>query len=246
MIAVWGSPGSGKTTTAIKLALNLSKNKKNVIVIFDDVFCPSIPVLFPLLDRKEKSIGKVLTSPSMDQKIILENLISPIEDNPYIAFLGYAKGENPLTYAEYTQERATDFFILLKHLADYIIVDCSSVITESIITPISLEMADEVIRLSTANFKGISYFNSTLPLLMDQKFKTDEHLKIISNVRNYQAEETVNSVIKGSGIYIPYVDEIERQYIEGNLFEDLKTKFGKTYEKVIQKIQQKIQQEVIN
>ena len=240
MIAVWGSPSSGKTTTAIKLALEISKAKKNVIVVFDDIFCPSIPVLLPLFDGKAKSIGKVLTSPSMDQKSILENLISPIEDNSNIAFLGYTKGENPLTYAEYTQERATDFLILLKHLTDYVIIDCSSVITESIITLLSLGMADKVIRLTTADFKGVSYFNSMLPLLMDQKFKTDEHIKVISNVKDYQAEEEVNSLIKGRGIYIPYSNEVEKQYIESNLFEDLRTKSGRAYEKVIQKIQEVI------
>lgn len=240
MIAVWGSPSSGKTTTAIKLALEISKAKKNVIVVFDDIFCPSIPVLLPFFDGKAKSIGKVLTSSSMEQKSILENLISPIEDNSNIAFLGYTKGENPLTYAEYTQERATDFLILLKHLTDYVIIDCSSVITESIITLLSLEMADKVIRLTTADFKGISYFNSILPLLMDQKFKTDEHIKVISNVKDYQAEEEVNSLIKGRGIYIPYSNEVEKQYIESNLFEDLRTKSGRAYEKVIQKIQEVI------
>jgi len=240
MIAVWGSPSSGKTTTAIKLALEISKAKKNVIVVFDDIFCPSIPVLLPFFDGKAKSIGKVLTSSSMEQKSILENLISPIEDNSNIAFLGYTKGENPLTYAEYTQERATDFLILLKHLTDYVIIDCSSVITESIITLLSLGMADKVIRLTTADFKGVSYFNSMLPLLMDQKFKTDEHIKVISNVKDYQAEEEVNSLIKGRGIYIPYSNEVEKQYIESNLFEDLRTKSGRAYEKVIQKIQEVI------
>ena len=33
MLAVWGSPGSGKTVTAVKLAAELSKKKKNVVVV---------------------------------------------------------------------------------------------------------------------------------------------------------------------------------------------------------------------
>ena len=37
MLAVWGSPGGGKTVTAVKLALELSKRKKNVVLVFTDV-----------------------------------------------------------------------------------------------------------------------------------------------------------------------------------------------------------------
>lgn len=32
MLAVWGSPGSGKTVTAVKIAKMLSTKKKNVIL----------------------------------------------------------------------------------------------------------------------------------------------------------------------------------------------------------------------
>lgn len=37
MLAVWGSPGGGKTVTAVKLALELSKRKKNVVLVFTDL-----------------------------------------------------------------------------------------------------------------------------------------------------------------------------------------------------------------
>ena len=33
VLAIWGSPGSGKTTTAVKLAKYLADKKKNVILI---------------------------------------------------------------------------------------------------------------------------------------------------------------------------------------------------------------------
>ena len=43
MLAVWGSPGGGKTVTAVKLALELSKRKKNVVLVFTDVTAPTLP-----------------------------------------------------------------------------------------------------------------------------------------------------------------------------------------------------------
>ena len=36
IIAVMGSPGSGKTTASIKLAAELAEKKKNVILVFCD------------------------------------------------------------------------------------------------------------------------------------------------------------------------------------------------------------------
>ena len=36
LIAIWGSPGSGKTTLAVKTAKELQK-KENVIILHDDV-----------------------------------------------------------------------------------------------------------------------------------------------------------------------------------------------------------------
>ena len=52
MIAVWGSPGSGKTTLSVKLAealYNRSRGKNSVIVVFTDIVTPSIPAVFPML-----------------------------------------------------------------------------------------------------------------------------------------------------------------------------------------------------
>ena len=50
LIAVWGSPGSGKTTFSVKLAealYNRSRGKSAVIVVFTDIVTPTIPVIFP-------------------------------------------------------------------------------------------------------------------------------------------------------------------------------------------------------
>ena len=50
LIAVWGSPDSGKTTFSVKLAealYNRSRGKSAVIVVFTDIVTPTIPVIFP-------------------------------------------------------------------------------------------------------------------------------------------------------------------------------------------------------
>ena len=41
MLAVWGSPGSGKTTVAVKLAARLAMQKRDVALLLCDMNTPS-------------------------------------------------------------------------------------------------------------------------------------------------------------------------------------------------------------
>lgn len=43
VLAVWGSPSSGKTVVSVKLAEYLAKKKRNVLLIFADMTAPPRP-----------------------------------------------------------------------------------------------------------------------------------------------------------------------------------------------------------
>jgi cellulose biosynthesis protein BcsQ len=221
IIGIWGSFGSGKTTLAIKLGQYLSEEadeKYNTIIVHDDILCPAIPTYVPNLKKQEnKSIGKVLLG-NIEQDKVKENLVT-IEENNHIALLGYAKGENYLTYPEYVEEIVEDLLMQLRHLADYIIIDCSSYIKNNIFTNTVLKKGDKIITLSTADLKGLSYFNSTLPLLIDEKYDIKNHLNVVSNIKPFQAKETINDILGGKEIYLEYTDEIENQTTEKRLFD---------------------------
>lgn len=45
VLAVWGSPSSGKTTVSVKLADYLARKKKNVLLIFADMTTPPLPCM---------------------------------------------------------------------------------------------------------------------------------------------------------------------------------------------------------
>ena len=88
MLAVWGSPGGGKTVTAVKLALELSKRKKNVVLVFTDVTAPTLPAVVSEKKLPDVSVGELLAAPGMTQDQVLKTCV-PCENYPYISFLGY-------------------------------------------------------------------------------------------------------------------------------------------------------------
>lgn len=223
ILAIWGNPSSGKTTTSIKIAKELSEKEKNVIVVFCDVLCPTAMTILPHMDLENKSLGRLLSAPSITQADILSECIT-LEKNEYLSFLGYSQGENVFTYAEYSKERAMDLLILLRHLADYVIVDCSSNFTSDVLSTVALEMADKVIRLKTANLKAVSYFDSYLPLLVDRRFNVEKHIKVLSNGKDNEPKEQIKEKYHGIKQELPHVEEISEQLLCGELLNDLKSK----------------------
>lgn len=232
MIATWGNPNSGKTTTAIKLAKKLSSDNKNVIVVFCDDSVPTTLTVVPDIDSKERSLGNILSSPQITQEIILENCIT-LKDNKHLSFLGYKQYDNIFTYADYDRERAIDFMILLKHLADYIIVDCNSCFENNILSAVALEMADIVLRHISCDLKSVSFFDSHLNLLADKRFKINDHVRILSNVKEYQSKPPMIQRFGGVKNILSYAYEIEEQFLSGKLLADVISKRGRVYDESI-------------
>lgn len=235
ILAVWGSPSSGKTVTAVKIARELSLNRKNVAVVFCDGVCPALPTVLKTKKPVEGSIGEVLAAPSVTQELILKNCECPAR-NPYISFLGYKAGENVFTYAEYAKERAVDLLVLLRHIADCVVVDCASSLTDSILSTAALEVADAVLRLGSCDLKGVSYFMSSLPLIADRRFKPEKHIRVLSNVKPRQDSGGYENTYGGVSYKLPHVAAIEEQFYSLSLLDGLSGKEAKTYETVIREI----------
>ena len=75
MLAVWGSPGSGKTVTAVKIAKMLSAKKKNVILLLCDMTAPMLPcICSPDELECERSLGNILAAVRIGENLIKHNL----------------------------------------------------------------------------------------------------------------------------------------------------------------------------
>lgn len=239
ILAVWGSPNCGKTLTSVKLANMLSKEKKDVVLVLCDPFVPAIPVILPYADTADKSLGIVLSAAEITQEKIYENCLTS-KTNGFISFLGYKKGENLFSYPKYEKDRAVDMLIQLRHIADYVIIDCCSHISADILSAASLELADAVLRLDSCDLKGISYFASQMGYILERRFNPDRHIRILSNVRPGQPVFEIRECYGGVSYEIPAIAELEEQYAESALFEDLKSKAGKRYEQILRGIAKEV------
>lgn len=235
ILAVWGSPASGKTLTGVKLANMLSQKKKDVVLLFCDPFVPVIPVILPYLETGNRSLGNVLSSAEITQDRIFSNCLT-LKKNSYLALLGYHKGENVFTYPAYTKSAATDLLIQLRHIADYVIIDCTSHITADILSTVALEKSDVVLRLGSCDLKGVSYFASQLPLLFERRFNPDRHIKILSNFRSSHPKAEIRECYGGTDFELPYVAELEEQYRTGRLLEVPATKEGRRFEDALRAV----------
>ncbi|SHH69431.1 MinD/ParA family ATP-binding protein [Desulfosporosinus lacus] len=235
MLTVWGGPCSSKTTTALKLALELASHKKNVIILMCDFTAPAPQTLLPSAPTKGKSLGELLSLPSISQEEILRRCI-PLGKNDYVSLLGYQKGDNAFTYAQYAKERAIDLLTLLRHTADYIIIDCDSAFSSDVLSAVALETADAVLRLCVCDLKSLSYFASALPLLSANRFASARHIKTLAMVKPGQDNGEYQNAFGGAAYSLPFVPELEEQFYSARLMDELCSKPAIAYNAAIRDI----------
>lgn len=236
VLAVWGSPSSGKTIMSVKIARYIASQKKNVILLLADMSAPPLPFICPPSDLEaELSLGNILGAAHVTENLVKQNAVLH-RKNEYLTMFGMLKGENAFTYPTYTETQAKELLAELRKMADYIIIDCTSNITSDVLSAVSLIESDAVLRLVSCDLKSISYLSSQLPLLLDNKFNANKQYKAASNIDDFQADENIEQVVGGVSFRIPHSNEVHQQFLSGNLFAGLSDKDSRSFRKAVAKI----------
>ena len=236
MLAVWGSPGSGKTVTAAKIAKMLSARKKNVILLLCDMAAPMLPCICPA-DALESngSLAGVLAAARISESLIKHNLVT-FKRNSCLAVLGLLERQNEYSTPPFTQKQVVELLDGLRQIASYVIVDCGSYIANDILSAVALMEADSILRLANCDPKSVNYFASQLPLLDGPEWDMDKQYKVASNVKPYQAADLIGKVLGDTAFVLPYSQELEEQYLAGNLLADLALKDSRPFRKELDRI----------
>ncbi|SHO54178.1 ParA family protein [Anaerocolumna xylanovorans] len=217
IIAVWGNSGSGKSIFCCILAKALTRSKQKAIIINADSDLPMLPVWLPReIIETRSSVGQVLSSLDIDTALVASH-VSVLKSYPFIGLMGYATGENPLSYPELKFEKIRELIYAAAKLVDYVILDCCSSMT-NLFTPASIESADQIIRILTPDLRGVHYMKANQPLLQDARFRLGSHMTFAGMARPFHAIDEMDHLIGGFAGLLPYGKEIDRCATSGDLF----------------------------
>lgn len=217
VITIWGSSGSGKSMFCCILAKALTRDKQKAIIINADFSTPMLPVWLPdQIVEASASIGHVLSSMEIDTALVASR-VTILKSYPFIGLMGYAAGENPLTYPDIKYDMSMSLISNAAKLVDFVIIDCSSNMT-NFFTPAAIDAAGVIVRILTPDLKGVNYLKAHQPLLTDARFRYDEHITFAGMARPFHAIEEMGHIIGGWAGLLPYSKEIDRCATEGGMF----------------------------
>lgn len=239
VIAIWGTPNSGKTTFATKLARSIyDEYQATVIVVYADNETPMLPVIFPTYKKEDLcSVGAVLSKTDIDKHEVVKHMVT-VKDSQNFAFLGFTDGENRYTYPSFDATKVRSFYSVLTTLADYVIIDCTSSLKNPL-SKVAVREADEVIRLSAPTLKSVSYLASQLPLYMDPMFRLEEQIEgiCVTDEDLYMPIEEAKSHLHDVRFTVPYSKAVKQQMLDGHLYEKVNDrKFSSKLKAIVDKV----------
>ena len=236
IIAVCGSPSSGKTTSALKIAQEVYFFAKcPVLYISPDTNTPSLAYLFPRSkDTDLFSLGTVLDKPSITKEDILRQIVN-IESMKDFGFLGMKVGENKYSFAKPTEDKIREFFVACGEITPIVFVDCSSNF-DDIVSEVAMREANINIQIICPDLRCMGYYSA-----YEEKYKAigDKCIKIINLMDNdiFLPIEEVKTHFNGVDFILPFSRALKQQAITGTLWERIKdTKYKSVCQNVARKV----------
>ncbi len=223
LIVICGSPGSGKTSTGLKLAQGLnSVNKDSVLFVSLDTVVPTIGYLLPHSKPNElHSLGEIMNRTNIYREDVMKQIIT---DNRIsnLGYLGFLLGENQYTYPAPTEDKVIELFHCLREIAEYIVIDCISDNTD-FLSELAKREADYVVPIISPDLKGMTYFASNRDVFAGN---TDKTVAVINTTERdlYLPFQEIKSNFQCTPLILPYCYELKKQMITGALSEKITDK----------------------
>lgn len=220
MIAVCGSPGSGKTTAALKIAQELYYEKKGTILFLSpDISVPVMAFIFPhCKDSDLFSIGKALDKTDIFKEDVMKQIVS-VKTMLNFGFLGYKAQENKFSYPRPTEDKVLALFNSMKEIADFSVIDCTSDAGD-LISCMAMTESDSVVQMITPDIKCMGYYSSQSDMY---SAVSDRSIKVlcICDRDLYLPIDEVKAHFKDIRFTLPYSRPLKQQVITGTLSERL-------------------------
>lgn len=216
LIVVTGSPGSGKTTVAVKLAKELyQREHKPVILLSPDLYVPVMPFLFPRKNQNVYSLGAVLEHTEITPNDILKCLVVP-KDKKDFGVLGYIRGENVYSYAQPTPDKIMQLVAGVQKLAHHVVVDATGRL-EDLISQTCWAQASHRVQLIVPDVKSLSYYLS----MKEEYQKPTGAIQVVNRMEGEipAAEPEILEFFKEVRVTLPYSRTVKYQSMSGLLLD---------------------------
>ena len=220
IIAVCGSPASGKTTAGLKIAQEAYFYAKfPVLFNYADTNTPALSYLFPRSKDKELfSLGAVLDRTSVTSEDILRQTVTVGSLNNF-GILGLKTGENKYSFPRPTDEKIREFFAALNNTAPTVFIDCSSCFDDHI-SEAAFRVADVIIQIISPDIRSMAYYSA-----YEEKYDavSNKCIKVINTLDNdiFLPINEVKAHFKDTHYVLPYSRPLKQQAITGTLTEKI-------------------------
>ena len=232
IIAIYGQDGNGKTTLSYALANQLADKTNMVLIVHTDYNKSVMSERMPEL-QNSISLGQLLMT---EEYYNLDKSFVPYALNENVFASGIVNSENYTSYERCSLDTAKRYFEILVKIFDYIIVDTTDDLNDTLAVA-GLAQAGIVIELLSANIQGV-IFQNAYNLIFDKLDTKGKTIFAAAKLQPYQNMAIVENMLNVKfKIKLPYSNEVDFKNMSGSTLNGFAKKDGIAYEREIQQLQ---------